>query len=206
MNKMIALNFVFFLIKIKIYYMKNLIKRFYKKYLNKGNIEKAGTKVSRKLYIFFVVSLAAGLSVATLYFFVKYMPVSDVRSKFQNHVKRITIFREILKNYKKSGKDVIPTELVINQINGLAAEALEELKAADENSSRSVRLLLALLYSIIALLLGLLGIRLSKTLMKKLINVLRTRRMTSISAAELRLIVQEVKGQNHVQVPVQVEA
>lgn len=203
---MIALNFVFFLIKIKIYYMKNLIKRFYKKYLNKGNIEKAGTKVSRKLYIFFVVSLAAGLSVATLYFFVKYMPVSDVRSKFQNHVKRITIFREILKNYKKSGKDVIPTELVINQINGLAAEALEELKAADENSSRSVRLLLALLYSIIALLLGLLGIRLSKTLMKKLINVLRTRRMTSISAAELRLIVQEVKGQNHVQVPVQVEA
>ena len=186
--------------------MKNLIKRFYKKYLNKGNIEKAGTKVSRKLYIFFVVSLAAGLSVATLYFFVKYMPVSDVRSKFQNHVKRITIFREILKNYKKSGKDVIPTELVINQINGLAAEALEELKAADENSSRSVRLLLALLYSIIALLLGLLGIRLSKTLMKKLINVLRTRKMTSISAAELRLIVREVKGQNHVQVPVQVEA
>ena len=160
---------------------------------NKGASEESSKLLSQRLLKLFVIAFALGTGIAGTYFSFKYCPVPEIKEALQKHLKDLRIFQHTIKNYRNSGKDLIPTVVIVESLNGLVESANESLKNANDNSTRRIRIIISLLYAVITLILGIAGIRISRSLLREILQILKNGKITE---EQLKLLLVNARFSN----------
>ena len=157
------------------------------------------TKLLEKFLKILVFGAAAGVGITTMYFAVINLPDSAIKTKFEHCLFQIKMMEQMLKNYRKKGNEMLPAEVVIDNLAEIVELSLKEIISSETRSSVMIRILFTVLYTVLSLSFAFVGVHVSSKLIRKLLRLVKS---GQISEQELQEILEDIKAGRLIRVQV----